>query len=99
MPLHVRQQEEGVVLVVYVVPRASKSEVVGVHAEGIKIRLTAPPVEGAANAALVAFLAEELDVPKSQIEIIAGKTSRRKVVAVSGIWPATVEAKLLGRKG
>ncbi len=88
--------EGGAAFPVRVVPRASKNEISGRHGDAVKIRLTAPPVEGAANEALVDFLAEVLDVRKSQIEILTGHTSRDKVVCVIGLTPQAVEARLSG---
>ena len=75
---------EGVVFRVYVQPRASKNEVVGPHNGALKVKLTAPPVGGAANKMCVAFFAKALGVPKSSVEIIAGQTSRSKTVLVRG---------------
>jgi uncharacterized protein (TIGR00251 family) len=88
--------EKGAAFAVHVVPRASRNEVAGRMGDAIKIRLTAPPVEGKANQALVAFLAQELGVRKSQVEIVAGKTSQNKVICVLGLSPVEVEEKLLG---
>ncbi len=71
-----------------VLPRSSRNEIVG-EAEGVlKIKLTAPPVEGAANQALVEFLSKKLKVSKSRISIITGQTGRSKVVAIEGITKA-----------
>ena len=70
---------------VHVQPRASKTEVVGWHGDAIKIRVAAPPVDGAANDALVLFLAELLGVPRAGVTIVGGATSRRKRVAIVGI--------------
>ena len=72
-------------LTVHVVPRAAKSALAGRHGDAIKIRIAAPPVEGAANAELVRFLAETLGVPRRAITITAGTTGRRKIVSVDGI--------------
>jgi len=72
-------------LTIQVQPRASRTEVVGLHGDAIKIRVAAPPVDGAANEALVRFLAERLGVPRSAVTITAGHGSRRKVVSVEGI--------------
>lgn len=70
---------------VYVQPRASKTAVAGMHDGAVKIRLAAPPVDGAANAALVEFVADQLGVAKSRVRITAGLASRRKTVEVDGI--------------
>jgi uncharacterized protein (TIGR00251 family) len=70
---------------VHVQPRAERTEVVGWYGDAVKIRLAAPPIDGAANDELVAFLADELGVARSSVEIVAGRTSRRKRVAVDGV--------------
>lgn len=72
-------------LVVHVVPRAKATEVVGRYGDAIRIRLAAPPVDGAANAELVRFLAERLDVPRSAVSIVRGVAARRKTVRVEGV--------------
>lgn len=68
----------------HVQPRASRSEIVGVHGDAIKIRLTSPPVDDAANEELVALLARELGVARSAVRIISGARARSKVVEVVG---------------
>jgi uncharacterized protein (TIGR00251 family) len=72
---------------VRVVPRASRSEIVGAHGGALRVRIAAPPVDGAANEELVRMLAHALKVSRSAIEITAGQTSKLKEVAVSGIAP------------
>lgn len=94
--LKITGAEDGVTFAVRVVPRASRNEIVGIHGDALKIRLTAPPVEGRANEALIAFLAKRLDVRKSQVDIVAGATSRRKTIRVVGLWPQEVGERLLG---
>ena len=74
----------GVTLRVRVQPGASKNEIVGVQQDALKIRISAPPVEGKANKALVQFLAEQLEVRRSQVEILSGHTSRIKTIRVIG---------------
>jgi len=83
----------GVTLAVRVTPRARKNEIVGLVGEAIKVKLAAPPVEGAANAALCAFLAEQLGVRKSAVTLVAGQTSRHKVVRVDGVTVDEVQAR------
>lgn len=80
-----RESNGSVSFQVRVVPRANKSEIVGVEGDSLKVRLKAPPVEGKANEALVKFIAERLAVSKSQVEILSGHASRTKVVRVRGI--------------
>lgn len=75
----------GVLLYVRIQPRASKNELVMRDDGSIKIRLTAPPVDGAANEALVKFLADTLSVAKSQVMIISGETARDKVIRITGV--------------
>jgi uncharacterized protein (TIGR00251 family) len=73
-------------------PRASRNEVAGVHGTALKVRLQAPPVDGAANEALVAFLAESLGVPARDVRLVSGVTSRSKVVEVRGVPRERIEA-------
>jgi uncharacterized protein (TIGR00251 family) len=75
--------KDGVVLTLHIQPGAKKTGIVGLHGEALKIRLAAPPVDGKANAALLAFLAERLNVPKARLELVSGETSRAKRVKVS----------------
>jgi uncharacterized protein (TIGR00251 family) len=77
---------------VRVQPRAARTELVGVHGDALKIRVTAPPVEGAANAELVAFLAKQLGVPKSAVHVRRGARGRDKLVEVDGISEDQVHA-------
>lgn len=75
----------GVELSVLVQPRASRTKVVGEHDGRLKIALSAPPVDGEANAALIEFLSDALGTKKSAVELIEGDTSRRKRVRVTGV--------------
>jgi len=93
-----KQPVDSVTLSIRIQPRASKNEVVAMGNGGIKIRLTAPPVDGAANEALVKFLSRFFSVSKSQVEIVSGHTGREKIVKVSGISDADVEQLLIGAK-
>jgi uncharacterized protein (TIGR00251 family) len=79
---------------VYVQPRASKTMVAGMHDGCVKVRLAAPPVDGAANAALIEFVADALKVAKSRVRIVSGQTSRRKVVEVDGVSAEQLSAAL-----
>ena len=94
----ITEAESGAAFQVQVTPRASRNEVEGITGNALKVRVTAPPVEGAANQALIDLLAERLKVRKSQIEIVAGQTSRHKMISVVGLPPSEVEERLLGRK-
>ena len=77
---------------VHVQPRASRSEIVGLHGEALKVRLQAPPVDGAANEALVALIADRLGLPKRAVRVVGGATSRSKTVEIEGTTQAAVRA-------
>jgi len=84
---------KGAAITVKVQPRARKTEVAGLMADGtVKIRVAAPPVDGAANKALIEFLALVLGLPKNQIDIIAGEASEHKLISLVGISPESVDA-------
>ena len=89
-PLHVQEADGRVRFSVRVQPRASRNEVVGVHGDALKIRLSAPPVDGAANSALVEFLADVFALGRRDVRILAGETSRSKVVEIEGITERAV---------
>jgi uncharacterized protein len=81
---------------VLVQPRAAKTEIAGVHDGHPKIRLAAPPVDGAANAALVDFVARRLKIAKSRVRVVGGLTSRRKLLEVEGVGADAVSEALRG---
>jgi uncharacterized protein (TIGR00251 family) len=80
-----REVDAGVALTVRVVPNAPRDEVVGLHGDTLKIRISTPAVEGAANRSLIVFLARTLEVRRQQIHIQSGERSRRKRVHVTGL--------------
>ena len=82
----------SVVLVLHIQPGARKTEVAGIHGDALKIRLAAPPVDGKANAALLAFLAKVCGVPKSAVSLLSGETSRSKRVRIVGAEVSVLEA-------
>ena len=82
-------------LKVYVQPRASQTAVVGLREEYVHIRLTAPPVDNAANEALVALVAARLGIARRNVRVIAGVTSRRKVIEIDGVPAEVALAALL----
>lgn len=84
----------GIRLRLHIQPRASATAVVGLHGEALKIRLAAPPVDGAANEALIDFLAQRLRVPRSALQLVAGSGSRAKTVTVAGISVAEAASRL-----
>ena len=79
---------------IYLQPKASKNQIVGPYRDGIKVRVTAPPVEGKANEALLRFLAASLDLSPSQVQILKGHHSREKVLRLSGIDLSIVTQRL-----
>ncbi|HVE78429.1 MAG TPA: DUF167 family protein [Gemmatimonadaceae bacterium] len=83
--LDVRARDGGIRLKVHVQPRASRSGIEGTHGDALKVRLAAPPVDGAANEALAALLADALGVARRAVRVVAGATSRAKVVEVDGV--------------
>jgi uncharacterized protein (TIGR00251 family) len=87
-------EDAAVVLAVHVVPKASRSEIVGVEGETLKVRVAAPPTRGRANKELIRLLATALGVSKSQVEIVSGEKARRKRVRVHGVSSSTVLALL-----
>jgi uncharacterized protein len=96
----VSAEEGGARLCIRVTPRARKTALAGiVEADGrpaLAIRLAAPPVDGAANKALIAFLASGMQIPKSKVRIVSGETGRLKTVSLSGADPALVARWMRG---
>ena len=93
-PRHLQSTADGVIVSVRVIPRAAKSGVAGTRGGALLVRLTAPPVEGAANAELIEVLASALGVPKRMVSIVGGERARQKRVHVAGIDAATAMARL-----
>ena len=81
-------------IAVYVQPRAKRTEIAGRFGTDLKIRVAAPPVEQAANEELLAFVARKLGVRRRDIRLIAGTTSRRKVLEIEGIGPEQIQTLL-----
>ena len=90
--LRVEQRGAAIRVGVHVQPRASRSEIVGLHGAALKVRLQAPPVDGAANEALVSLLADRLGVPRRAVHVVAGTTSRAKTVEIEGTTESAVRA-------
>ena len=81
-------------LTVHLQPRASKTESAGMHGDALKIRIAAPPVDNAANRALIDFIAQQLGVAKSSVRIVSGVTGRRKVLEIDGVTTEAIATKL-----
>jgi uncharacterized protein len=94
----IRESAGTCTFAVRVQPRARRNEIVGESGEALKLAITAPPVEGKANAACIQLLAEVLKLPKSSVSIAAGETSRNKLVRVVGITAEQLRERLDRRK-
>ncbi len=90
----IRDTPNGATFQIRVHPRARKNAIVGEFGDALKVALTAPPIEGRANEAVLAFFAEFLNVPRSSVTIAAGQSSRNKVIRVAGVTAAQVEQRL-----
>ena len=91
-----RETAGGTLLLVKLQPRASKNEICAPLGDELKIKVTAPPVDAAANQALVEFLADKLDCSRGKVELIRGQTSRHKTILIHGFTPAEVLARISG---
>ena len=94
-----RETSGGTLLLVKLQPRASKNEICAPLGDELKIKVTAPPVDAAANEALVKFLAEKLDCSRGRVELIRGHTSRHKTVKLHGFKPGDILQKISGGAG
>lgn len=83
--INVTEKDDSLIFNVRVVPRASKSEIVGEHDNALKVRIASPPVDGAANAELIKLLAKTFDVSKSQVEIVSGQISKTKQIKIANL--------------
>ena len=92
--VRLRESKKGLTFDIQVIPHASRSEIAGVQEGAFKIKVTAPPVEGAANEACIKLLAKELALKKSQMEISSGAKSRKKTVLVKDISKKELETKI-----
>jgi uncharacterized protein (TIGR00251 family) len=96
--MNIRESEGGVSFAIRVQPRARRNDIVGETGDALKIALTAPPIEGRANEACIELLAELLQAPRRSIEIVAGATSRNKIVRVNGLSAEQVRQRLSSRR-
>jgi hypothetical protein len=93
--IHVSDIDRSVTLAIRVTPRARKNEISQILADGtIKIHLTSPPLEGRANAALVKFVADVLQVPSNCVEILIGESGRNKIIKVNGMAEEVVNQRI-----
>lgn len=94
LPPYLKVQGDVVYLHIKAQPRASRNEIGEPLGDELKIKIAAPPVDSAANEALVKFLAEVLDCPKNAVQLVRGATSRHKVIAIQGFKPEVIAAVL-----
>jgi len=92
--IQVQESPGGVTFAVKVQPRAKRNCIAGEVGEALKVSLTAPPVEGRANDACIEFFANLLELPRSSVTIASGKTSRRKVIRITGLSAAELRRRL-----
>lgn len=79
----IQQTEQGLLLNIYLQPKASKDQIVGLHGDELKVTITAPPIDGQANAHLIKFLSKQFRVAKSQIELRKGELNRHKQLFIA----------------
>ena len=94
MPGFLRVQADGILLSVKLQPRASVNEIGDALGSELRIKVTAPPVDAAANEALVKLLAQRLDCPRNRLELVRGHTSRHKTIKLYGLTPEDIAARL-----
>jgi uncharacterized protein (TIGR00251 family) len=94
LPHFLREQADGVILSIKLQPRASRNVIGEPLGEELKIKVTAPPVDSAANEALIKLLAEKLDCPRSKVELIRGQTARHKTLRIHGLTASQVLERL-----
>jgi uncharacterized protein len=92
--IFLRESKKGLAFDIQVIPHASRSELVSVQDGVLKIKVTAPPVEGAANEACIKLLIKELGLKKSQMEITSGAKSRKKTIMIKDISKVELETKI-----
>ena len=89
-----KQNKNNLTINIYVVPRSSRSEIVGIYNNYLKIKLKSPPVDNAANEELIRFLADALKIPKKNIEIISGFKQKKKTISVNNTDTKNIFLKL-----
>ena len=89
MILEIKSNETGIQFSAAIQPRASRNQIIGIHNHSLKIKLTSPPVDGAANQACIKFLARAFRVSPSRLSIVKGETSRNKTIRIEGMDSST----------
>ncbi|GBF33286.1 hypothetical protein DCCM_2385 [Desulfocucumis palustris] len=83
--MHLKEDGTGVIIKVRVQPRASRNQLAGIMDDALRVRITAPPVDGEANEACIKFLAEVFKVPRQSVQLVSGHTGRNKMIRIAGI--------------
>jgi uncharacterized protein (TIGR00251 family) len=94
MPYLVEHKDKTLRLTLSIQPRASRTRIVGLHGDTVKLAITAPPVDGKANAAVISYIAAFFKIPKQAVHVQSGKTSRTKILAMENISLAEAQALL-----
>ena len=97
MMIPIKEKAGGVVFLVQVLPRSSQCKLVGCQGDFLKIKITAPPVDGRANEECIRFLADVLGVKKDQVQIVSGLKAKKKTIAIEGLTIKAVEEVLAAR--
>jgi uncharacterized protein (TIGR00251 family) len=95
IPVAIQESAKGISFAVKVHPRARKNAITGVVGDALKLALTAPPVEGKANQAVIEFFAALFQIPRSSVTIASGETSRNKVIRIAGVSKPAAEQRLV----
>ena len=96
-PIKINPCENGIRFSAVIQPRSSKNEISGIHNNSLKIRLTSPPIDGAANKVCIKFLAKWLEVSPSRVHIISGLSSKNKTIEINGIDESIFRDKLTAK--
>jgi len=92
-----QSSDSGTLLRLRIQPRASRDEIVGLHGEDLKVRISAPPVDSAANDSLIKYLSKQLDMPKSKVQLVKGQTSRNKTILLTETQPKDLPKAFLDK--
>ena len=92
----IRENSEGVEIALHVQPRSKKNEIAGIHGGSLKLRVTAPPVDDAANQAVIEYFACLLGIPKSRVQILSGLKSREKTILIRGLSLSQIQTGISG---
>lgn len=87
---YIKEEKNAVIIKIKVQPRASKNELAGIMDDSLRVRLTAPPVDGEANEACLKFLAAVFKIPRNRVELVSGHTGRNKMVRIGEVTPEDI---------